>query len=308
MKTKLFLMLAVMFILSMNVFAQTYPEVHLRDIQFQHPDSLLANGDRPSPLLGDTVTVTGITMNASYTGTVTTLNSGAPAVFVQDTSDNRLFGILIRYPNGSSPAFNTIDSGTVAKFTGVVTEYFVTTQFDLIEFDGSTILDFKPRPQPIVLTLDSLALLGQREGNILAEKYEGMLVEVRDVTTTEPNAIGNGSFVIFDGNNTQVVVGNQARYFLNGTPPQAGTRLNYVRGYIQNRTNAGGQQNLFIIMPVYPEDIEVAQFPPLINNVFRRSCFSYTRAICNCICKDKRPGWDSYKCKIILEKKFRFQH
>ncbi len=269
MKNLLNLLAAMLIISSINIFAQTYPEVSIRDIQYQHPDSLLAIGDRPSPLLGDTVTITGIVMNPSYTGAVTTLNSGAPAVYLQDTSDTGFSGVLVRFPNGSSAAFDAIDSGTVAKFTGIVTEYYVTTQFDLIEFDGSTILDFKPRPEPIILTLDSLALLGQREGNILAEKYEGMLVEVRNVTTTEPNAIGAGSFVIFDNNNTQVVVGNQSRYYLNGTPPQAGTVLNYVRGYIQNRTNAGGQQNLFLIMPVYPEDIEIAQFPPLISNIVR---------------------------------------
>jgi len=273
MRPKFLQILVAVVILSMNVFAQVYPEVSIRDIQFQHPDSLLSNGDRPSPLLGDTVTVTGVVMNPAYSGIVTTLNSGAPAVFVQDTLDNEYSGVLIRFPGGSSPAFDALDIGKVAKFTGVVTEYFVTTQFDLIEFDGSTIFDIKPRPEPIVLTLDSLALLGLREGNILAEKYEGMLVEVRNVTSTEPGAIGNGSFVIFDGNNTQVVVGNQSRYYLNRTPPQAGTVLEYVRGYIQNRTNAGGQQNLFIIMPVDSADVKVSLFPPVISNITRNPIF-----------------------------------
>jgi len=271
MKTNFYLLFAIVCCISANTFAQTYPEVTLRDIQYQHPDSLIALGDLPSPLKGDTVIVEGIVMNPSYSGTVTTLNSGAPAVFVTDTTSEDYSGILIRYPAtvGVSGAFNSLVTGTVAKFKGVVTEFSVTTQFDLIEFDGSTITNFVEKPKPKLLTLDSLALLGSREGQILAEKWEGMYVEVRNVTTTEPGAIGNGSYVIFDGNNTQVVVGNQARYFLGRTPPQAGTVLEYVRGYIQNRKNFGGLSMMMIIMPVDSSDIKIAQFPPLITSITR---------------------------------------
>jgi hypothetical protein len=258
-----------MFIFSMNLLAQTYPEVSIRDIQYQHPDSLLTIGDKPSPLLGDTVIVEGVVMNPSYSGTVTTLNSGAPAVFLADTNYSDYSGILIRYPNGSSTAFNSILTGTVAKFKGVVTEFNVTTQFDLIEFDGSTITDFVDKPEPQLLTLDSLSLLGSREGNILAEKWEGMYVELRNITTTEAGAIGNGSYVVFDENNTQVVIGNQSRYFLNRTPPQAGTVLEYVRGYVQNRINFGGLNMMMIVMPVDSSDLKIAQFPPVISNIVR---------------------------------------
>ena len=44
------------------LFAQTYPLVTIEDIQYQHPDSLIANGDLPSPLNGDTVRVQGVIM------------------------------------------------------------------------------------------------------------------------------------------------------------------------------------------------------------------------------------------------------
>ncbi len=269
MKTTFYILSVILFISTMNLIAQSYPEVSIRDIQYQHPDSLLTIGDKPSPLRGDTVIVEGVVMNPSYTGAVTTLNSGAPAVFLRDTTSEDFSGILVRYPNGSSTQFNSIQTGTVAKFTGVVTEFNVTTQFDLIEFDGTTITDFVEKPEPKLLTLDSLSLLGSREGKILAEKWEGMYVEVRNVTTTEPGAIGNGSFVVFDGNNTQVVVGNQSRYFLNRTPPQAGTVMEYVRGYIQNRINFGGVNMMMIIMPVDSSDIKISLFPPVISNIVR---------------------------------------
>jgi hypothetical protein len=268
MKKRLTIFVALIFMLSVNISAQNYPEYSIMDIQYQHPDSLLSIGDKPSPLLGDTITVTGIVMNPSFTNGGTTLISGAPAVYLQDTTETDYAGVLVRFPNGSSPAFDALDSGTVAKFTGVVTEYNVTTQVDLIEFDGSTIFDFKPRPQPVLITLDSLNIPGSPEGNILAEKWEGVYVEVRNVTVGS-NSIGSGAFSVFDGNNTEVNVGNQSAYFRNATPPLPGTQLEYVKGYIQNRTNFGGLSNMMIIMPVDSVDVKIAQFPPVISSISR---------------------------------------
>ncbi len=67
MKTKLFLMFAVMFITSMNLLAQTYPEVSIRDIQYIGPDSLnvYSTDDVAGPYEGDTVTVTGVVMTTT---------------------------------------------------------------------------------------------------------------------------------------------------------------------------------------------------------------------------------------------------
>jgi len=47
---------------STTLIAQTYPLVTIEDIQYQDPDSLLINGDQPSPLFGDTVRVRGVVM------------------------------------------------------------------------------------------------------------------------------------------------------------------------------------------------------------------------------------------------------
>ncbi len=265
---KLFLPFVIIFSFSLNLIAQQYPEVSIRDIQFQHPDSLLKNGDKPSPFNGDTVTITGIVMNPTYRDGATVLVSGAPAVHLQDTSITEYGGILVRFPNPSSAAFNALDSGTVAKFTGVVSEFNITTQFNLIEFDGSTIIDIRERPKPVLLTLDSLNIKGTTSGNILAEKWEGVYVEVRNVKVGS-NSIGSGSFSIFDENNTEVIVGNEGSYFRNRPAPIAGTVLEYVRGYIQNRNNVSGFPNAMIIMPCDPPDVKVALFPPIISNIVR---------------------------------------
>jgi hypothetical protein len=82
------LLFFVLILLSVQMFAQEYPEVTIRDIQYISNDSLLTPpNDYPSPLEGDTVTVTGIVMNSPYysanpdSGAM--LIAGAPAMFIK---------------------------------------------------------------------------------------------------------------------------------------------------------------------------------------------------------------------------------
>ncbi len=65
---KIRFLLPLLMLGTLNLFAQTYPEVSIMDIQYQDPDSLLILGDRPSPLNGDTVTIVGVVMNNPYRG------------------------------------------------------------------------------------------------------------------------------------------------------------------------------------------------------------------------------------------------
>ncbi|NNG28016.1 MAG: hypothetical protein HKM87_10850, partial [Ignavibacteriaceae bacterium] len=183
---KILLLLTFSLLLSVNVFAQ-YPEITIMDIQYQHPDSLLLNGDQASPYNGDTVTVVGLVMVAPFRDanpdSGTTLIAGAPAIILQDTSTREFGGILARFP-GSNATFNVLDTGTVIRATGWVDEYFKTTQLNIIQFEGSDVLGFMERHEPVQLTLDSLADLGGREGKVLAEKWEQVFINVDMVTAT----------------------------------------------------------------------------------------------------------------------------
>ncbi len=124
------------------------------------------------------------------------------------------------------------------------------------------------RPAPVVVTLDSLAALGGNQGNVLAEKWEGVLVEARNTTVATTGTIGSGSWSVTDANNTEVIIGNESSYIRNSTPPAVGTVLEYVRGHIQNRNNlAFGYGNL--VNPVYFSDYKVATFPPSITSITR---------------------------------------
>jgi hypothetical protein len=257
--------------LSINIFAQ-YPEVTIKDIQYQ--PNILQTGDLPSPLNGDTVTIKcGVVMVAPYKDanpdSGTTLIAGAPALILQDTSDAEWGGMLVRYP--SMPAgnpFGIIDTGMVIRCTGVVVEYFKTTEFDLISFDASDVLGFMQRPKPVLVTLDSLADLGGRQGKLMAERWESAFIEVDTVTATT-GGVGTGSYEIFDQNNTQVIVGNQSSYYRNATVPTPGTVLQRVRGYIQNRDNIPNTTYANLINPTYPGDVKVLRYAPNISNLVR---------------------------------------
>jgi hypothetical protein len=244
-------------------------------IQYQDPDSLLLLGDRPSPYEDDTVTVTGVVMVAPYRDANPDSNvvliAGAPAIYLQDTSETEWAGILVRHPS-STAAFNILDTGTVVKVTGWIDEFNVTTQMNAINFDASGVLGFQQTEAPVVLTLDSLAELGQFEGKVLGERWESVLIEVRNVTAVveTPAPFGEGFFYVVDANGTKVYVGNQSSYFRNNaTRPPNGATLEYVRGYIQNRSNTGGYNYINIIMPAYPGDVKVASFPPIVSGVSR---------------------------------------
>ncbi len=257
--------------LSINLFAQQYPEVTIMDIQYQ--PNILTLGDQPSPLNGDTVTIVGVVMVAPYKDanpdSGTTLIAGAPALILQDTSETDWAGMLVRYvgmPAGNP--FGILDTGYVIRVTGVVFEYFKTTEFDLIGFESSNVLGIMQRPQPVKITLDSLAELGSKQGKLLAERWESVFVAVDTVTATT-GGVGQGSYEIFDENNTQVIIANQSSYFRNATVPTPGTVLNVKGGYIQNRDNIPNTTYANLINPVYPGDVEILLFAPNVSNVSR---------------------------------------
>ena len=268
---KILLILVGFLLTCTSSFAQ-YPEVTIMDIQYQ-PD-ILTTGDQPSPLTGDTVTIkAGVVMVAPFRDanpdSGTTLIAGAPALILQDTAETEWAGILVRYPNmPAGNPFSILDTGTVITCTGVVVEYYKTTEFDLISFEAGNVGGFMQRPQPVVVTLDSLAELGGREGKLLAERWESVFIQVDTVTATG-GGIGSGSYEIFDENNTQVIVGNQSSYFRNASIPTPGTLLKYTVGYIQNRDNVPGTTFANLINPSYPGDVEVLLYAPNVSNLTR---------------------------------------
>ena len=275
---KLRILIAFLFLICSQISAQVYPEVTIKDIQYVDPDSLLyygALGTEPKPqLFNDTVTVVGVMMCPPYEhanpDSQLTLHSGSvPAIFLQDTAMTEWSGVITRLVGGAGTIFDNLDSGTVIKVTGVVHEYNTTTQFDLISFEPQNILGQMNRPQPVLITLDSLIVdPGTSNPNYLAEKWEGVYVEIRNVTTTEPNIIGYNTFKIFDSNGSSIVVGTMSDYWRRQQPPLPGTNIDVIRGFIETRTNI--TDGWFMIDPVFDSDIQWgAIIPPNISNIGR---------------------------------------
>ncbi len=263
-------------ILSSSLLAQ-YPEVSIMDIQYQDPSGLVVyfDDDMPSAYEGDTLTVTGMVMVPPYkaadpdSGVLMYVGGGAAGFYMQDTSATDWASILVRIENASNyPAFQILDSGTVVKVTGYVNEYSTTTQkttqFNLLDFTGSEVIDFKPRPEPVELTLDSLKFTGTNDDKAIAEKWEGVYVVIRNVTTFDRNS--SGGFRIYDSNNTQLNIGTKSNYYYQNPAPQDATVLEYIKGYIETRSVGSGGVTL---NPGYRDDMKVLLYAPAVSNLTR---------------------------------------
>jgi hypothetical protein len=261
----LFIFLAL---LCLKAYAQS-DTVTIYQVQYQNPDSLLLLGDRKSPYNGDTVTVTGVVMNRTMKdSTIRMLNSNANAVYLRDPNYNEYAAILVRYVGTqSSKAFNDLDTGYVIRVTGIVQEYYQTTQLNISSFQAEDVLGWQNRPEPIEVTLDSIVEKGTGDYKASAEKWEAMRLKVKDLVVTEANASGVGAFKAIDANSTPIIVYNQSNYFRGTSSPNPGAVLEYVVGHLSTDLQYGNELN-----PVYPNDRKFGNVvPPTISNVTRDS-------------------------------------
>ena len=290
MRNQYFMLLAVLFIFSMNIIAQEYPLVTIQDIQFL-PDTVIQNGDAISPLWGDTVHVRGIVMVSPVVNPTTDrrriIAAGARwSIYIQDEVTGVWGGINILQNDTVGVAQNTffdiLDTAQVVEFTGVITEFNGsttgttpgTTQINYLVdpiTPVSIISTLPKRPEPIELNVTDFMQNGTHRFD--AEKYEGAYVILRNVITSDRNT-SNGTFRINDANGNYVVMYDQSGYFTlrahrlsNLTtyqPPQDGTVLEYIRGVINTRVSTHH------IVPMYPGDIGPAvQSPPIISSIRR---------------------------------------
>ena len=172
--------------------AQQYPLVTIRDIQF-NLDSL--NSDPPSPLNGDTVRVRGLILVRPVvdpdTNRNTIISAGARWVtYIQDPDGNAWAGLNVLQNDTSivnqNTFFDLVDTAQVVEFTGVVTEYFTTTELLMLLNPQPVpvqIVGQEPkRPDPIELELSDL-FTASNTYNFEMEKYENMYVIFRNIIT-----------------------------------------------------------------------------------------------------------------------------
>ncbi|MCH7722335.1 MAG: hypothetical protein IIC76_03200 [Bacteroidetes bacterium] len=277
-------LLTLLFFLAFSgmLFAQTYPLVTIEDIQYQHPDSLIANGDdqeRHNPLFGDTVRVQGVVMVAPVVNAGTDRRRIHAAgnrwmIYMVDPNGNQheFFDGIIPIQHDTTGVnqntfFDLVDTADVVEFTVVVEEFFTTTQVALLvnpPTSVSIVGNLGSRPAPIEVDISEF-VDDQGNWNPLSEKYEGQYVIVRNAISSDRD-LGNGTFRLNDGQGNSILMYDQSGYFtlrghrLTGItdyqPPVDGSNITFIRGFIQTHSDLGAR-----IAPAYPGDIEVATLP-----------------------------------------------
>lgn len=269
---------------TINLFAQSqYPLISIRDAQFQPQDSLTAGKDY-SPRLGDTVRIIGVVMIPPLDNPNTTRRpimwAGARwQTYIADTnySLTEWAGInVIQHDTsaaGQSTYFDLLDTCMVVEITGRLEEFGSQnrqTQLAVLTTTPVNVLGVKDfRPNPVLVEISEFAS-GTAPKLVTGEKYEGMYVEFRNVTTSDANT-ANGTFAINDAQGNKIFIHDQSGYFTRRAhqlrtwdPPVNGTVLEYIRGVIGT-----GSQG-YVLRPMLPNDYKVGQIvPPAISSVRR---------------------------------------
>ncbi|MEK7728636.1 MAG: T9SS type A sorting domain-containing protein, partial [candidate division KSB1 bacterium] len=252
--------------------------LNIADIQFVRAADIGATNADNSPLLGDTLTVSGIMMQGPRDIFVGARWGG----FLQDERGGPWSGLFIIQNDStkSGTLLSAAKAGDKIKITGVVQEFPTSptsqsiTQFALftnpvvpIEF-----IDFnQPLPTPILLKPSDLGANAGTTNTALSERWESTLVRFEGLTVTANGLPGNlmtasdatGSITLDDYFNAVFNVVNPNGGVWPGFP--AGTKIN-VNGFIRGGTSSGTTT----INPRSLADIEVASAPPEITNLQRQ--------------------------------------
>lgn len=294
MKTKLLFLLIIAS--ATIIFAQNYPHVSIRDLQFLPDDSLSAGRDA-SLHIGDTVQVTGVVMvqpvvDPTFDRRPIMWAGTRWQTYLRDTNYAAVdwAGINVIQNDTSLAAQQTLmdllDTAQVVTITGVVAEFVSTgqvggqTQINVltnpvvpIQFIGT-----KPnRGEPVEVTISELNN-GLAANYLTGEKYEGMYVIIRNVITSDRSTSTSSStpFAINDGLGNKMFIHDQSGYFTKRNhklrewdPPLDGTTIQYIRGVIGHFSSSSSLPTRYVIRPMYPDDLLIGQSPPSITNIRR---------------------------------------
>ncbi len=291
----------IVYALGFNLAGLGFMQVTLQQIQTK-PDDSLALGRDKSDLLGDSVEfvarVTAPPRVSPANGQNRFLLRGTQSYtcYAQDTANGLFGGIVIRQGTRNDPTLiDQIDSGQIIRVRGTIQEFGSTassnfantlTQLALDTADNYTITPIggitkRPAPKPVNIT--DFANGDYPNGGTInyvgGEKYEGMYVEIRNVTVA--GGIGNRQpFSIIDNNGNRMYVRDFSNFYStqpNDTvgpifvAPSLGTFVNYIRGVIINSNNEGvfGTQLPYVIVPIYPNDLSLGNAPPALSAPLR---------------------------------------
>jgi len=285
------------FTVGFNLMSIGFRPVTLQEIQTKSNDSLVLGRDK-SNILGDSVEFVARVVapprvspaNNDFRTMMRGTNSWT--CYAQDTANGLFGGIVIRQgTRGPQTALDLIDTGTLIRVRGVVQEFGsatagnnfanTLTQLALDTATGYTIsvLGSSPkRPTPKLVNVSDFASGDYPNGGSInyvgGEKYEGMYVELRNVTIAA--GIGNRQpWSVIDENGNKLYMRDFSNFFSISPSgdtlrawanPALGTFVNSIRGVIINANNEGafGTQLPYAIVPIYPNDLSLGNAPPIL--------------------------------------------
>lgn len=259
------------------------------------PQESLAIGHDRSPKVGDTVTVTGRVIAPPRVNPsggdyrVLLRGSNSRQAYIADTLNNVWGGIVCRQADTitTNTFFDLIDSGSKVTVTGVVQEFpdIISSGLTQIGFDSTysaiqVLPTVKRRPTPIqvnVSVFDSLGTIKFTTG----EKYEGMYVQFNNLTVGPQGSGARHVRALLDAQGNKIYLRDFSNFFSTQptpsygwptwVPPSVGATVNFIRGVIINAAYADGPGGTYpyVIVPIYPNDLQLGNTPPFISTVTR---------------------------------------
>ncbi len=258
------------------------------------PNDSLAIGHDRSLKIGDTVTVTGRVVAPSVVNAsgndfrILMRGNNSRTIYIQDTSNSIWGGIIVRQSDTvSNTGITNLDSGMKVTLTGIVGEFpditsSGATQLKLDTLSIITVLPtVKKRPAPINVNVSDFDSLGTVKF-LTGEKYEGMYVQLNNVTIGPQSQLGSrnirrlidaqGNFIYLrDFSNFYSIFPTPSWGWTAWTPPSIGATVTSIRGVIINSAYADANGGLYgyVIVPIYPNDLTMGNTPPFISTVSR---------------------------------------
>lgn len=290
----------------------------IQQIQEVHPDTLAA-GNQASPHVGDTITVTGVVYAAprsSAGGPPLFALGNAFTLYIMDENGGPWSGLNVRASDSLAAdaiLVTAIDTGYVVRLTGVVSQYFSTTQFEIGVGNGwnadvqvEILDDLGRRPDPTNIAIADLVNGGPQNGIPAAQQWEGAYVVIEGAkvgTVTQNTSTGRYTWTITDDQGNSIGVYDQSIFFRGGSqgfdpswaPPAPGTTISAIRGVI----TSSGQG--IVISPLYPGDIVLGSFPPVVSNLMRDIALPTSSDVVTVTCdvEDSNPDGSITAVKLI---------
>jgi hypothetical protein len=292
--------------------AAQFPNVTIRQLQEVSLDSLLLADTlqntspqftwslQTSPYFntatqqGDTVTITAVVVVPAK---VMTFTAAGFTMLLYDTGTVDSWGAVLvraRPPwNGGDTAqtildgFLTPEAGDVITMTGMMGEFPTwsmnsVTQFEPIQGYPITVVGSAPRVEPVTKTVTDFyegLFPGGRVPYSTGEAFEGMIVELTDLTVDGKVNNGRGTFSMQDGLGNQITTYDASRYFTKGHGGNVvfpadpdwqffydsvlvlGAKVDTIRGMI---TTVSGSENPrgYRIAPLYRGDVILGDILP----------------------------------------------